>query len=128
MPTPNPPGPPLPSPGSPFCSQEATEEPVSHHTTFTALTSICSEVEGDVTVQEAVFLQFIFIVQVIDFKFLQVIRGLGSPIPLDTLDGEITMKNRAGTSLPWPWGEQALYPVLCRATLASCILASRVQM
>ena len=32
-------------------------------------------------------MEFIFIVQVIDFKFLQVIRGLGSPIPLDTLDG-----------------------------------------
>lgn len=88
--------PPLLHAGSPFCSGEATGETLTPHTAFPALTSVGREVEGDVTVQEAIFLQFIFIVQVIDFKFLQVIRGLGSPIPLDTLDGEMRIKNRAG--------------------------------
>lgn len=71
----------------------------------TALTSICSQVEGNVTVQETIFLEFIFIVQVIDFKFLQVTRGLGSPIPLNSLDGEIRVKNRVGASLLGAQGE-----------------------
>lgn len=51
----------------------------------TALTRISSQVEGDVTIQETIFLEFIFIVQVIDFKLLHVSRDLGPPIPLDTL-------------------------------------------
>jgi hypothetical protein len=69
------------------------------HATFTALTCICSQVEGNVTVYETIFLEFIFIVEVIDFKFLQVTRGLGSLISLNTLDGEIKIKTRVGTSL-----------------------------
>lgn len=52
---------------------------------FTALTRISSQVEGDITIQETIFLEFIFIVQVIDFKLLHVSRDLGPPIPLDTL-------------------------------------------
>ena len=42
---------------------------------------------------------FVFIIQVIDFKLLQVTRGLGSLIPLNTLDETIRVKSRVDTNL-----------------------------
>lgn len=69
--------------------------PLVLSTLFAALTRISSQVEGDVTIQETIFLEFIFIVQVIDFKLLHVSRDLGPSIPLDTLVGKADRsKNR----------------------------------
>lgn len=94
-----------------------------------ALTSFCSQVESNVAVQEMIFLEFFFIVEVIDFIFLQVTRNLSSPIPLITLDG-YKVYIKAGTSLPGTQGNQCLSSVLLNfiaVTLTSCRLASRVQ-
>lgn len=81
------------------------------HTELPALTSISSQIKGDVTVQKTIFLEFILIVQVIDFKLLQVTRGLGSPITLYALVGkeESEIKTRTGAT---PWG-QPRRPRLC---------------
>lgn len=94
-------------------------------TLLTALTCISSQVEGNVTVQKTIFLQFIFVVQVIDFKFLQVNRGLGSPIPLNTLYGKKERLEQNPGLVPARWDQPAW---LGSVPHTSCILASKVQM
>lgn len=101
---------------------------------FTALTRISSQVKGDVTIQEMIFLEFIFIVQVIDFKLLHVSRDLGPPIPLDTLvekaDRQTEAKARTGTSSEGAAQDKNYWSMPSSRSsvlLTSCILVSKVQ-